>query len=735
MTHPTSAPAGSALLRRRSLLQLAGAGGLAALAGGGLWPTTAAAEGEAAGPLRFAVVTDTHADVDVPTNLANLRRVFTAVEADAPAFVLNCGDITEYGAVDEYAAYRATVPDSLWPLLKHVPGNHESRWDPTAGQAYRAVFGDPTFSFDAAGLHVVGLDATQVLQEPGLFGPELLEWLVDDLRTAGRTPSVLFLHYPLGGRNAYVNDTEALWSAIEPFDVRGVFAGHIHREEVSRINGLTQVTGLPTKGNPFYYRVERVAGERGSVLEVTHVTVPADPAAPVQTRPFTTIPLAAPPAGLGPLQPRVRSTGERFSLTVPALRGVAEVSAKVYPQGVFGGTDSTVPTPLTRRGRGMFTGELDAAALPAGTHRVQVRATAADGRGWEAVVPVEHGRPGGALPVRWTHRVGGRVQGALAEHEGLVVVASTSGTVQALRPDGRRPGRVWERRLGPVHRGPAFSADAASVLVPAADSALHALDAATGESRWRADLGVPVLSAPLVTAVDGEETVLVTAGDTLWALDAGGRTRWRAEVPVMSAGRVACDGERVVLGAGDGRAYGLDARTGERLWGFSTNTRTTAYSRLIYGPWDATVALLPGGAALVATVSNAHALDPATGAQRWSRAGSYVYTPALTVAGERVLLVDERGVAALVDPADGGTLWTVPTAPRSLNAGPVLSDDAATAWLVGTAGLLVEIDLAAGVVRRRRQLFTANTFSTPVRVGELLLVGDQAGDLHAVDLS
>ncbi|SDD99323.1 outer membrane protein assembly factor BamB family protein [Auraticoccus monumenti] len=725
----SSTPAGAGL-GRRGFLGLAGAGGLVGLTG--LPAGTASARGT--DPLTFVVLTDTHADVDVPTNLANLRRVFTAVEGESPAFVLNCGDITEYGAVAEYDAYRACVPDALWPLLHHVPGNHEARWDPTAGEAYRAVFGPSTASFDVAGLHVVGLDPTQVLQEPGLFGPELLEWLRDDLRRAGEdTPTLLFLHYPLGGRNHYVNDTEALLATIEPFDVRGIFAGHIHREEVSRFNGLTQVTGLATKGNPFYYLVQRVAGDGGPVLEVTHVTVPAT-GQPVR-RPFTTIPLAATGSDLGPLRPRARDEGDRFSLTVPALRGVAEVEARVYAQGVFGGTSDAAATPLRRRSRGLFSGELPADGLPAGRHRVQVRARAADGRLWESTVAVQRRTAEEPLPVLWSHRVGGPVQGALAVHDDLVVAASGSGAVEALRPTPGGPGRVWRRELGPVHRGPAFSRDGGTVVVPSADHHLHALDAATGAEQWRADLGVPVLSTPLVTEVEGAETVLVAAGETLHALDLQGRSRWRATVPVMSAGRVACDGRLVVVGAGDGRAYALDARTGERVWGFSTNTRTTAYTRLIYGPWDDTVELLPGGGVLVATVSAAHALDLATGTERWRRAGSHVYAPSLLVAEDELLLVDERGVAVLLDPADGNARWTAPTAPRVLNAGPVLSADRSTAWVVGTAGLLVELDLTAGTVRRRRQLFTANTFSTPARVGDVLLVGEQDGSVHAVDLS
>lgn len=728
---------GCLTLGRRRFLGLAGAGALAGLTT--TWPIGAAnaSSHDAGTDLVFAVVTDTHADVDVPTNLSNLTKVFAAIEEESPAFVLNCGDITEYGADDEFAAYRGTIPDTLWPRMKHVPGNHEARWDVAALENYRKVFGPTSYSFTEGGLHFVALDPTQVLQEPGLFGPDDLRWLAADLAAAGAdTPSVLFLHFPLGGQNYYVNDTEDLLSAIEPFSVRAIFAGHIHREEVTRFNGLTQVAAEEAKNQPFYYLVRRVAVNGISVLEVTHVNVTTG-----VRRPFTTIPLGpvGPGEGAGPLEVSVTATQVSFEVRVDAGAAAMGVSAKVYPQALFGGSNEGTWTALTRSGPGLWTGSLNAQGLAPGVHRVQVRAQDASGARWEATARVQREVPGAGLPILSSQRLSGQIQGALAHHDGLVVAASTSGAVEAFRPTTGGHVRQWQaQQLGGVYRAAAFNRAGDVVVVPSADHHVYALDSSTGQQRWKTDLGVPVLSAPVITTIAGKETVIVSAGSTVHALDMDGTRRWQSRVPVMSAGRAVCDGERVYVGAGDGNAYAYDAVTGAQLWSFSTNTRATRYQRLIYGPWDDTVELLADGSVLISTVTDAWALDSATGGRRWQRKGGYIFSPVLPVLnGTRLLMIDEWGMVALVDPATGVHDWTVQMQEggqrvRVLNGGPVVSTDGAKAWVVGTGGLLVGIDLTSGTLTERRQLFTANTFSTPVLVDGLLVVGAQDGWLRTV---
>ncbi len=744
---PNSPARPSTHVGRRRLLTMAGALGTAGaieasgvfgglhLAGERSASAAVAASGRgtgAAAPPSFAVVSDTHANPTQPERLAWLRLVFASIEAADPTFVLHAGDITEYGGDNEYAAYLASIPDALRPRIRHVPGNHEIRWDVHGAERFHRLFGPTPYSFDVAGLHVVGLDPTQLLQEPGHFGREHLQWLAGDLRRAA--PSVLFLHYPFGAEHYYVNDQDAFFETVAGGPVRAVFAGHIHREQVVRTNGFTQVAAEAAKDGAYYYWVERQADAGHPVLRVWSVTVAAD--GTDTRRELSTIPLGG--DGTDELRPVRIDVGAPADEAVPVTvrldpdTTAARVQAQVYPQHVFGGATAGTWVDLAASPGGAWSGPV-AASLAAGVHRMQVRVLGTAGEAYDGTRAFGV-RPatGDTLVERWQTRLPGRVQGALAEHGGLVVAATTSGHVEAFRPGRSGPRVTWRATVGPALRGAAFGSAGSTVFVPSADHRLHALDARSGRARWRFETPDPVLSSPLVTVVGGVETVLVSAGTTLYAVDAdSGSRRWAAALHGFFAGRVACDGERVYAGSGDGDAYAFDATTGAELWQVSTNTRTDTYGRLLYGPWDDTVELLPDGAVLVSTVSNAHALDRATGSTRWLVAGSHVYTPAV-VADGGLLLVDERGRVQVVDTATGVAAWVSELGVRCFNAGPVLAGG--LAWIPAATGLLSGVDLATGEVRHRRQLGPANSFSTPVLVDGMLVTADQDGVVRGVQL-
>ena len=224
--------------------------------------------------LRFAMVTDTHVGLP-PSGLAErLSLVYAAIARLAPDFVLHCGDITDTGLPGEYDRYQETVPAALRGRIRHVPGNHDVRWDPTAGELYRAHFGTAPYSFDAGGVHVVAFDPTQPLLEPGHCGTAALDWLGRDLGAlAPGTPALLFQHFPVGGGHGLVDDQGALLELMARHDVRALFAGHVHRESVARLDGLTQVTLRAVRSEAVFYWADLV---EGPALAISRMTVTGD---------------------------------------------------------------------------------------------------------------------------------------------------------------------------------------------------------------------------------------------------------------------------------------------------------------------------------------------------------------------------------------------------------------------------------------------------------------------------
>jgi outer membrane protein assembly factor BamB/3',5'-cyclic AMP phosphodiesterase CpdA len=702
-------------------------------------------------PLRFAVITDTHADVVLPDRSKDLNRMLTVAQGLNPDFVLHCGDITDYGVDDEFALYRSSVPVGLWDRMHHVPGNHEARWSPDAFETYRRYFGPEWSSFEQHGLRVVGLAPMQLFQEPGLFGADGLDHVSRALRGQD-VPTAMFLHYPLGADNYYVNDTEDFLDRIAGHRVRAIFAGHIHRQQVAAFNGLTQVAMRNTFAIPSFYWVERTAD--GSRLDVTEIAVPAT-GSPTST-PVTTIPLGrtGPGETLEPSHTTIRTTQEAITVSAAFKTAPTQVLAQVYPQNVFSGSNAGTWVPLTKKAN-TWQADLTATALPPGEHRVQLRAIGNDGAAFDRTLTttlkrgakVSPGSAQGAVAssavtggpatstvaeatVTWTAKLDGSIQGALLPTSDGFVAATAGGQVQAFATHGRSIARRWHRTVGAVHRAPALMDR--TVLVPSADHRLYALDASKGSTTWSTNLHAPVLSTPLVTKIDGRHRILVTAGGRLYCLDDRGRVLWSGELHGLFAGRVACDGERVYAGGGDGKARAFDARTGAELWAVSITNKATPYQLLIYGAWSDELDLLPDGSVLVATVSAALALDPATGAVRWQKPGSYIYTPShLTAYG--LLLTDEQGNVVMTDPMTGATRWTIRPVLRAFESGPALSRDGKTAWLVGTTGLLTRIDLATGTAEPVLQVSKANTFSTPVLLADrTLVIGFQDGVLRGV---
>jgi outer membrane protein assembly factor BamB len=609
--------------------------------------------------LRFAMVTDTHVGLPPSGRAERLSLVYAAIARLAPDFVLHCGDITDTGLPGEYDRYQAAVPAALRGRIRHVPGNHDVRWDPTAGELYRAHFGPAPYSFDAGGVHFTAFDPTQPLLEPGHCGTAALDWLARDLGgLAPGTPALLFQHFPVGGGHDLVDDQGALLELIARHDVRALIAGHVHRESVTRLDGLTQVTLRAVKDEAVFYWAD-LAG--GPALAVSRMTV----------------------------------TGDGTQASAPAT-GVPVVSVPLSGR-----------RPRPRRGWGW---------------------------GWARARQQRRAPAAARLPgPQWRLRLTGSVQAGIAVAGPAVVAASTGGDVAAFRagtgPGDRPADWLWRARLGPVYRRPGVDRAARTLFVPSADRHLYALDAATGQVRWRFAADAPVLSEPLAVTAGPDGYVVFTAGDRLLAVEAAtGRLIWSVPGRGFSAGRAACDGERVYTAAADGYARAHDLRTGQEAWSYPM-VSGDAHRVALYSGWDDVVAL-GAGTVLVATVAGSQAVDAVTGTPRWRFPGTTMYPPAVLPGDGTVLLATEQGVISRVDLAGGRPAWQASLGVRVQNAGLAVAGD--SAWVVTESGWLVRVRLAGGAVAGAVRFAQARCYSAPAVVGGTLVTGDQDGLVHGI---
>ena len=224
--------------------------------------------------------------------------------------------------------------------------------------------------------------------------------------------------------------------------------------------------------------------------------------------------------------------------------------------------------------------------------------------------------------VRWRVATSDVVEAAPAVADGVVYVAATDGTVQAL--DTATGARRWRTAIGDdLPSAPAVAAG--TVFVAGFGGAVVALDAATGDERWQVQTGDGIDSMPVVDAgvvfvhshgANKGANLGGVSRTTLRALDAAtGNERWRFDAAGgnSNASSPAVANDVVYVGV-DRYLFAVDATTGRERWHLATGDEVRGAPAVV----DGTVYV--GGDAL-------YAVEAATGREVW-RAAPAVLPPA-----------------------------------------------------------------------------------------------------------
>jgi Icc protein len=191
----------------------------------------------------FAQVSDSHLGFDKPVNtdvtgtFQDALNHVTGME-DKPAFIIHTGDITHLSTPTQFDTgaqlLRATKLQTYT-----VPGEHDILEEDRKSYLNRygkGTQGDGWYSFDAHGVHFIGLVNVVNLQGAGLgeLGKPQLEWLEKDVKSlSASTPIVVMAHVPLwivyqdwGWGTA--DGAQAL-TYLQRFGSVTVLNGHIHQ--------------------------------------------------------------------------------------------------------------------------------------------------------------------------------------------------------------------------------------------------------------------------------------------------------------------------------------------------------------------------------------------------------------------------------------------------------------------------------------------------------------------------
>jgi len=308
-----------------------------------------------------------------------------------------------------------------------------------------------------------------------------------------------------------------------------------------------------------------------------------------------------------------------------------------------------------------------------------------------------------------------------------VAAASRDGVVLLV---GRENGKVeWKRKTGlAITAGPAAAYGV--VLVATVKGELVALAQADGSEKWRAALGATLMAAP---AIDAELVVALAADGVVHALSrATGEVRWtyNTMVPPLSlhanASPLIAD-DRVYVATSSGKLVSLDLATGASQWELrvATNNGRSELERMN----DIAANLLRVGERELFSVGYQSQLtltDVQAGRRRWQFDVSSVNDLAEGLGN--VYVADTGGNVLAVDRASGEAVWKQPdfawrllTNPVVLGNVLVVGDDA------GRAHLLAQSD---GAVRGRTRIGGAALAALIAR-DDVLYAWDEKGRLSA----
>lgn len=476
---------------------------------------------------RFLHITDTHIGLRAnhEATRAFVQR-FNALEPP-PAFIVNSGDCTELGFTQEYQHYRAIMGELRVRLIS-VPGNHDVRWSPIGKEGFVQHLAPLRQYWEYGGCHFFALDSTALLEHHGHFEPGDLEWLAQQLRRLSKdAPVFLFFHHWVARDGKLIDNEQQLLDILEPYNVKAVFVGHGHRDELWRRNGITFLMAKGLYQGSYH------------TVEVDEATIRIFRSTQEQPEPTEIAVLPRAP------QPKPRLAIRRVNLQGDRLQVLLDWRSPngAQPTGwqIRLGDGAWQPLEVQQRG-GRWEAQMRLSNLVPGALRVDVRALVND-EPYEASTVAQI--RGGVRPV-WTFRTGGSVKAQPVVYNGVVYISSFDGV-------------------------------------------LYAVDAASGRLRWRTAIGGSLVAAPTVS--DEWIMVGSTSGAVVRLRRADGRIMWRTQLPPPVFATAGVLNGVVGTAAGDGKIYGLSLQDGKLLWDYQTEMFVQsrivgAQGLFLVGCWD-----------------------------------------------------------------------------------------------------------------------------------------------------
>lgn len=599
-----------------------------------------------------------------------------------PAFIVNGGDVTDYGwngEVDEYEAVLKACPAPV----RHVPGNHDVRWSPLGPALFKKRLGGTHSALDWGPAKILLMDTTVPLSHWGTFSRHQLDWLESELKKVGReAPVILGMHHWVGRDKPVTDNEEALRRLVEPYNVKLIMTGHGHTDDDWQWDGIhtTMCRGLYQKswqmqemrgGKLFISR--RSDATQGRLTQKGEISLAPDKS----KKPIW-------PSAIGPV-----TRGEELALPQAAeshswnrgekiIGGPAE-TANLVP----GRSELTLATPEGRMGR--FT----------------------------VMIKSDQG-----LISEWEAPLKGGVISHLRSDKGQVFVSTLSGTLEAFEAATGRT--LWSAKFGDAcHSSPLVTDDL--IWVGSSDEFLYGVDRRTGSVVRKVKLSGPVYASPALAG--GVLGVGAGEGDFYGIDPKTGGIKWKISLSdaqgVYSQSPVGTDGSRFYVGAWDSTLYAIGP-DGKKVWGQGCCADMSfLYSPAIGGPaaWKDRVAVPANGNRL-------YCFETKRGSAVWiasSPGDKFGYSSPTFDKGKVFIgCLGDKGEFRALDATNGKELWACATGDVIYDSSPCVMGEYVA--VISVSGLVTLASKSEGQIMGQHRLGPHLGLSSPASDGSRLFV-------------
>jgi outer membrane protein assembly factor BamB len=311
--------------------------------------------------------------------------------------------------------------------------------------------------------------------------------------------------------------------------------------------------------------------------------------------------------------------------------------------------------------------------------------------------------------IKWQFHTNGQVLSSPAVADGTVYVGSSDHHLYAL--DAATGALRWKFKTdGRITSSPAVSAGA--VYFASFDSTFYAVDAATGQLKWKfktagerrfaaahlhgAEPAAETMPDPfdfyLSSPVVSGRAVYFGSGDTnLYALEAAtGNLKWKYKTgDVVHASPAISDGT-LFVGSWDSYFYALDAASGKEKWRFKTGEDPDIHNQVGI---RSSAAVADGVLYFGSRDSKFYAVDAATGKQLWffPNKGSWVIGSPAVLDGKVYFATSDSGLIHAVDTKSGAALFSLDNRHWPMFSSPAISGN--TLYIGSHEGKLLAVDL------------------------------------------